>query len=35
MVQFYEQHFRELVSGMSWQITRFEFPGELTFLIRK
>jgi len=35
MVQFYEQHFRELVSGMSWQITRFEFPGELAFLIRK
>ena len=35
MVQFYEQHFRDLISGQPWQVTRFEFPGELAFLIRK
>lgn len=35
MRRFYEQHFRDLVSDQSWQITRFEFPGELAFLIRK
>lgn len=35
MVQFYEQHFRDLTKDQSWQITRVEFPGELAFLIRK
>lgn len=35
MPQFYEQHFRTLASGQPWQITRYEFPGELAFLIRK
>lgn len=35
MVQFYEQHFRDLIKDQSWQVTRFEFPGELAFLIRK
>lgn len=35
MVQFYEQHFHALVSGQPWRINRFEFPGELAFLIRK
>jgi len=35
MVQFYEQHFRDLIKDQLWQITRFEFPGELAFLIRK
>lgn len=35
MVQHYEQHFDDLVSGKPWQITRFEFPGELAFLVQK
>lgn len=35
MLKFYEQHFFELVSDQPWQITRFEFPGELAFLIKK
>jgi 16S rRNA (guanine(1405)-N(7))-methyltransferase len=35
MPQFYEQHFRDLIADQSWQITRFEFPGEIAFLIRK
>lgn len=35
MAQHYEQHFDDLVSGKPWQMTRFEFPGELAFLIQK
>jgi 16S rRNA (guanine(1405)-N(7))-methyltransferase len=35
MVQNYERHFFDLVSGQSWKITRFEFPGELAFLVQK
>lgn len=35
MVQNYEQHFMEMVSPYPWQITRFEFPGELAFLVEK
>ena len=35
MVQNYETHFKELVDGKPWQIERFEFPGELAFLVRK
>lgn len=35
MVQNYERHFNELVAGQTWKITRFEFPGELAFLIQK
>ena len=35
MVQNYETHFMQLVAGKHWQITRFEYPGELAFLIRK
>lgn len=35
MVQNYSDHFDQLVAGKSWHITRFEFPGELAFLIRK
>ncbi len=35
MVQNYERHFQDLVAGQNWKITRFEFPGELAFLIRK
>lgn len=31
----YEAHFRELVAGCPWQVHRFEFPGELVFLIDK
>jgi 16S rRNA (guanine(1405)-N(7))-methyltransferase len=35
MVENYEAHFSELVAGKDWQVTRFEFPGELAFLVRK
>jgi len=35
MVQNYEAHFNELMVGKNWQVTRFEFPGELAFLVRK
>ena len=35
MAKFYEQHFFELIQGQPWQITRFEFPGELVFRIHK
>lgn len=35
MVQNYERHFLELTAGQSWKITRFEFPGELAFLVQK
>lgn len=35
MVKNYEAHFTELTQGKNWQITRFEFPGELAFLIQK
>lgn len=35
MVQNYERHFLDLTAGQPWKITRFEFPGELAFLIEK
>jgi len=35
MLQNYEAHFRELTAGKPWQIQRFEFPGELIFLVHK
>ena len=35
MVVNYEARFRQLVAGKNWSISRFEFPGELVFLIRK
>ncbi len=35
MVHNYEAHFREMVSSQPWKVERFEFPGELTFLIEK
>jgi 16S rRNA (guanine(1405)-N(7))-methyltransferase len=35
MVKNYEAHFRQLVSARPWPIQRFEFPGELAFLIKK
>ena len=35
MVKNYEAHFNELVSAHSWSVKRFEFPGELAFLVSK
>ncbi len=35
MVRNYEAHFMELISDKSWKLTRYEFPGELAFLIRR
>jgi hypothetical protein len=35
MVKNYESHFREMIGGKPWGVRRFEFPGELAFLIRK
>lgn len=35
MVLNYEAHFEELVANKGWSIKRFEFPGELAFLITR
>lgn len=35
MVRNYERHFQDLIAGRSWKVTRFEFPGELAFLVQK
>jgi len=35
MVKNYESHFREMVSVHSWLVKRFEYPGELAFLVSK
>jgi 16S rRNA (guanine(1405)-N(7))-methyltransferase len=35
MVENYEAHFTELIAGRDWQVTRFELPGELAFLVKK
>jgi 16S rRNA (guanine(1405)-N(7))-methyltransferase len=35
MVRNYEAHFLNLVAGKTWELTRYEFPGELVFLVRK
>lgn len=35
MVQNYEAHFNQLIAGKDWHVSRFEFPGELAFLVRK
>ncbi len=35
MVENYEAHFAEMISGKDWQVTRFELPGELAFLVKK
>jgi len=35
MVRNYERHFFELLQGKPWQVTRFDFAGELAFLIQK
>ncbi|MHB8113290.1 MAG: class I SAM-dependent methyltransferase [Bellilinea sp.] len=31
----YDQHFQELVSGLPWQVTRFDFPGELVYTLSR
>jgi 16S rRNA (guanine(1405)-N(7))-methyltransferase len=35
MVSNYESHFNELVEGLDWNITRFQYADELAFLIQK
>lgn len=35
MAENYERQFDEMVGGEGWAITRFVFPGELAFLVRK
>lgn len=35
MVRNYERRFADLAAGKPWRITRFDFPGELAFLIQK
>lgn len=35
MVQNYADHFQQLTCGETWKITRFEFPGELAYLVQK
>ena len=35
MAKFYENHFNDLVADRNWHISRFEFPGEIAFLVRK
>jgi 16S rRNA (guanine(1405)-N(7))-methyltransferase len=35
MARNYETHFNELMAGQFWKVERFEFPGELAFLVRK
>lgn len=35
MVKNYESHFREMIGGKPWGVQRFEFPGELAFLVSK
>jgi 16S rRNA (guanine(1405)-N(7))-methyltransferase len=35
MVSNYESHFNNLVEGMNWKITRFQYSDELAFLIQK
>ncbi len=31
----YEAHFLQLVAGSGWSVRRFEFPGELAFLVER
>ena len=31
----YEAHFRQLISGKNWRVTKSEFPNEIAFLIQK
>lgn len=31
----YDQHFRELMNGLPWQVARFDFPGELVYRLSR
>lgn len=31
----YDQHFQELIAGLSWQVTRFDFQGELVYRLSR
>ncbi len=31
----YDQHFRELIVDLPWQVTRFDFPGELVYRLSR
>ncbi len=31
----YDHHFQELVSGLPWQVARFDFPGELVYRLSR
>ena len=35
MLQFYENHFRQLAADLPWRITRFEFASELVFRLER
>jgi 16S rRNA (guanine(1405)-N(7))-methyltransferase len=35
MAQNYEAHFMQLAAGKAWEIRKFEFTGEVAFLVRK
>ncbi len=35
MVKNYAAHFLEMIEGQPWSVTRFEFPSELAFLVKK
>lgn len=35
MRQYYDQHFQELISGLPWEVVRFDFPGELVFRLSR
>jgi 16S rRNA (guanine(1405)-N(7))-methyltransferase len=35
MITHYEARFQELVASKSWHIEKYEFPGELAFLVKK
>lgn len=35
MRQNYDRHFQELISGLSWNVLRFDFPGELVFRLSR
>lgn len=31
----YDQHFQELILGLSWKVARFDFPGELVYRLSR
>lgn len=35
MRQNYDQHFQELISDLSWEVIRFDFPGELVYRLTR